>query len=391
MWRRVRSDRHEVFELVRDQLADILEIEPGSISESSSFAEDLDADSLALIELVEAPRGGAGRAHGRLPHRGRGSRGPPHRPRRRRLRGRQAGNGLRRATNPPVWAAPAVARRAPAAPRRFRARRHGTGASTPTPGGRRPAAALTALDGAGSGGSSATTACSSRPCRTGRGAPRPGARPSNERLEFLGDAVLGLVVAEHCYRAYPEHARRRPGQGAGRRGQHRRAGRGGRRARPRRRAAARPGRGRLGGRAKASILANAVEAVIGAVYLDGGWEAASRFVLDLLDDRIGRPRPGPGAEDFKTRLQEVVLRRVGELPRYEVRGDGPDHARRYRPACSWPAPSVGEGEGRSKKDAEQAAARVAWARARRRRRPTTAPGRRRERRRRAERRVRGSA
>ena len=85
-----------------------------------------------------------------------------------------------------------------------------------------------------------------------------------------------------------------------------------------------------GGRSKASILANAVEAVIGAVYLDGGFGGGlAASCCDILDDRIEQAAAGPGAEDFKTRLQEVVLRRIGELPRYEVEGTGPDHARRY--------------------------------------------------------------
>jgi ribonuclease-3 len=188
-----------------------------------------------------------------------------------------------------------------------------------------------------------------------------GGIPSNERLEFLGDAVLGLVVAEHCYRAYPEMpegalakvraavvntavlAEVASGLDLG--------------------AALLLGRGEdvSGGRNKASILANAVEAVIGAVYLDGGWEVASRVVLGILDDRISLAAAGPGAEDFKTRLQEVVLRRIGELPRYVVEGTGPDHARRYRAQVLVAGAERGVGEGRSKKDAEQAAARVAWA------------------------------
>ena len=188
-----------------------------------------------------------------------------------------------------------------------------------------------------------------------------GGTPSNERLEFLGDAVLGLVVAEHCYRVYPDMpegalAKVRAatvntavlaevawGLDLG--------------------DALLLGRGEdvSGGRSKASILANAVEAVIGAVYLDGGWEVASTVVLRILDDRIGLAAAGPGAEDFKTRLQEVVLRGIGELPRYEVEGTGPDHARRYRARVLVADVERGVGEGRSKKDAEQAAARVAWA------------------------------
>jgi ribonuclease-3 len=188
-----------------------------------------------------------------------------------------------------------------------------------------------------------------------------GGLPSNERLEFLGDAVLGLVVAEHCYRTYPEMP-----EGA----------------LAKVRAAVVNttvlaevgveldlgpvlllGRGEdaSGGRSKPSILANAVEAVIAAVYLDGSFRAATEFVLALLDHRIKEAAAGPGAEDFKTRLQEVVLRRIGELPRYEVEGTGPDHARRYGARVLVAGVERGVGEGRSKKDAEQAAARVAWA------------------------------
>ncbi len=187
-----------------------------------------------------------------------------------------------------------------------------------------------------------------------------GGRPSNERLEFLGDAVLGLVVAEHCYRTYPEMP-----EGA----------------MAKVRAAVVNtsvlaevaleldlgpvlllGRGEdsSGGRAKPSILANAVEAVIAAVYLDGGWKTAERFVLGLLDHRIEEAAAGPGAEDFKTRLQEMVVRRVGKLPQYEVAGTGPDHARRYTATVMVGGAVVGEGEGKSKKDAEQAAAHAAF-------------------------------
>jgi len=187
-----------------------------------------------------------------------------------------------------------------------------------------------------------------------------GGPPSNERLEFLGDAVLGLVVAEHCFGAYP-------GLPEGALAKVRAAvvnttvlaevaaeldlgpelllGR---------------GEDSSGGRAKSSILANAVEALIGAVYLDGGAEAASGFVLRLIGHRIGDAAAGPGADDFKTRLQELVLRRMGQLPRYEVEGTGPDHARRYRARLFVAGRDLGAGEGRSKKDAEQAAARMAW-------------------------------
>ena len=187
-----------------------------------------------------------------------------------------------------------------------------------------------------------------------------GGVPSNERLEFLGDAVLGLVVAEHTYRSYPTLPE-------------------GSLAKVRAAvvnthvladvaaeldlgAMVLLGRGEAasGGRQKASILANSMEALIGAVYLDQGWDAASGLVLRLLGARITEAAAGPGAEDFKTRLQELVIRRAGELPRYEVDGAGPDHARRYTAAVYVGGRPAGKGEGRSKKDAEQAAAREAW-------------------------------
>jgi ribonuclease-3 len=187
-----------------------------------------------------------------------------------------------------------------------------------------------------------------------------GGQPSNERLEFLGDAVLGLVVAEHCYRTYPDMP-----EGALAKvraavvnttvlaevaqeldlGQDLLLGR---------------GEDSSGGRAKPSILANTVEAVIAAVYLDSGFEPAAEFVLRLLANRIEEAAAGPGAEDFKTRLQEMVVRRVGKLPQYEVAGTGPDHARRYTATVIVGGVVVGEGEGRSKKDAEQAAAHDAF-------------------------------
>lgn len=198
-------------------------------------------------------------------------------------------------------------------------------------------------------------------------------QPSNERLEFLGDAVLGLVVAEHCYLAYGDMA-----EGALAKvraavvntsvlaevslelalGSVLLLGR---------------GENSSGGREKLSILANVVEAIIGAIYLDGGFEPASKFVLGLLANRITDAAAGPGAEDFKTRLQELVIHEAGVLPHYEVRGVGPDHARLYTASVHIAGEAVGEGQGRSKKDAEQAAARVAWNVLLERRHSATAP------------------
>ncbi len=184
---------------------------------------------------------------------------------------------------------------------------------------------------------------------------------SNERLEFLGDAVLGLVVTDHVFRMYPglpegELAKVRAsvvnsavlaevatGLDLG--------------------SWLLLGKGEdaSGGREKPSILADAMEAVIGAVYLDGGWAAAQSLVLWLLGDRIAEAAAGPGGQDFKTRLQERAARMFDQLPRYQVTDEGPDHAKRFFATVSVAGVERGRGEGRSKKQAEQAAARAAWA------------------------------
>ena len=183
---------------------------------------------------------------------------------------------------------------------------------------------------------------------------------SNERLEFLGDAVLGLVVTDHIFRTYPElpegelaKVRASVVSAAALADVAVELGLG---------STLRLGKGEdaSGGREKPSILADATEAVIGAVYLDGGWDAAAELVLDLLGDRISDAAAGPGGQDFKTRLQELAARVYEELPVYEVLDEGPDHAKRFFAAVRVGDRRFGGGEGRSKKQAEQAAARLAW-------------------------------
>ena len=115
-----------------------------------------------------------------------------------------------------------------------------------------------------------------------------------------------------------------------------------------------------GGREKPSILADALEAVLGAVYLVGGWDAAQRVIMDLLGDRIMAASEGPGGQDYKTRLQELVARHFPELPRYSIRDEGPDHAKQFFAEVRVDGILRGTGEGRSKKQAEAAAARAAW-------------------------------
>ncbi|GMU78246.1 MAG: ribonuclease 3 [Acidimicrobiia bacterium] len=182
----------------------------------------------------------------------------------------------------------------------------------------------------------------------------------NERLEFLGDAVLGLAVTDHVFTTYAdlpegELAKLRASvvnaEVLAELAREVRIG-----------PALLLGRGEdiSGGREKPSILADAMEAVIAAVYLDGGWDAARDLVLGLLTDRIEAGAVGPGGDDYKTRLQEYAAREFDQLPRYHVRSEGPDHSKEFFASVTIRGEVRGEGQGRSKKQAEQAAARVAW-------------------------------
>lgn len=182
----------------------------------------------------------------------------------------------------------------------------------------------------------------------------------NERLEFLGDSVLGLIVTEYLYAARPDLS-----EGAMAKARASVVS-----AQPLARVAARLGIGaalRLGrgeeatgGREKSSILADAFEAVLGAVYLDGGWQAAQLVVLRNFADLLIEATADPGLHDYKTRLQEAAAR-FEAVPRYELSDEGPDHSKTFRATVSVAGEALGEGEGRSKKEAQQAAAQVAWA------------------------------
>jgi ribonuclease-3 len=187
-----------------------------------------------------------------------------------------------------------------------------------------------------------------------------GGAPSNERLEFLGDAVLGLVVARYAYERYPHFPE-------GKLAKVRSAVVN---ARVLAQVAERLGVGDVlllgrgeeasGGRSKASILADAFEAVLGAVYLDAGWDAAELLVLRELRDAITRAAQEPDDFDHKSRLQEKTVRDGEGTPRYVVVGSGPDHERAFVAEVFVGGVLLGIGAGRSKKDAEQEAARNAW-------------------------------
>ena len=194
--------------------------------------------------------------------------------------------------------------------------------------------------------------------------PRRGVvREDNERLEFLGDAVLNLVVSE-------ELAARNPSASEGMLSKMR--------ARlvseaalsqvARRLALGRflqLGRGEelSGGREKSSLLADAFEAVVAAIYQDGGYSAARRCVLSLLEQDIRDLTENGLTIDYKTQLQERCQRLFGVLPVYRVsRESGPDHRKSFQVELTIEGKHYGVGVGNSKKSAEQEAAKVAWAR-----------------------------
>ena len=187
-----------------------------------------------------------------------------------------------------------------------------------------------------------------------------GGLPTNERLEFLGDSVLGVIITDVLYRTHPtlpegKLAKLRASvvnmhalAGVGRR-----MGLGGQ---------LRLGRGEemTGGRDKSSIVADAVEAVIGAVYLQHGLDTTRLVIHRLFADLLtAAPRLGAGL-DWKTSLQELSAERGLGVPEYRVTEEGPDHAKIFAARVLLTGISRGEGSGRTKKEAEQNAAAAAY-------------------------------
>lgn len=187
-----------------------------------------------------------------------------------------------------------------------------------------------------------------------------GGLPTNERLEFLGDSVLGLIVTDTLFRSYPDlpegqlaklraavvNMRALAGVARGLDlGAYVRLGK---------------GEEGTGGRDKSSILADTLEAVIGAVYLDKGLVLADELVHRLFDPLIARAaRLGAGL-DWKTSLQELTAELNLGVPEYHVEESGPDHQKFFRAFVRIGSETYGQGEGRSKKEAEQQAAEAAW-------------------------------
>ncbi|SFB11749.1 RNAse III [Amycolatopsis marina] len=190
-----------------------------------------------------------------------------------------------------------------------------------------------------------------------------GGLPPNERLEFLGDAVLGLVVTDHLYNQHPDlpegqlaklrasvvnmHALAgvARGLGEGGLGAHLLLGK---------------GEELTGGRDKASILADGLEAVIGAAYLAHGIDTARTLVHRLFDGLLAEaPLRGAGL-DWKTSLQELTASAGLGVPEYKVEDTGPDHRKEFTAIVLVAGRDLGHGDGSTKKEAEQKAAESAW-------------------------------
>ena len=184
--------------------------------------------------------------------------------------------------------------------------------------------------------------------------------PTNERLEFLGDSVLGVVVTETLYRTHPDLSEGRlaklraavvnaralaeVGRTIGL-GEHVRLGK---------------GEEATGGRAKASILSDTVEALIGAVYLSGGFEHAARLVHLLFDPLLEAAAALGAGLDWKTSLQELSALHDLGVPEYVIADTGPDHMKTFTAQVRVAERLHGHGVGRSKKEAEQQAAEAAY-------------------------------
>jgi ribonuclease-3 len=187
-----------------------------------------------------------------------------------------------------------------------------------------------------------------------------GGLPTNERLEFLGDAVLSIVVTDHLYTTYddlPEgqlaklrasvvnmNALADVARGIGV-GDWLLLGR---------------GEEFSGGRDKASILADTFEALLGAVYLDRGLAAAGKVIHRFFDPLMADAATRGASLDWKTSLQELTAARLLGVPEYVVTESGPDHAKRFVARSIVAGSEWGSGDGRSKKEAEQKAAEAAW-------------------------------
>ncbi|NDK91704.1 ribonuclease III [Gordonia desulfuricans] len=190
-----------------------------------------------------------------------------------------------------------------------------------------------------------------------------GGLPTNERLEFLGDSVLGVVITERLYVGFPDrpegelakirasvvnmHALADVARELGEHGlgHYLYLGR---------------GEELTGGRDKDSILADGMESLFGAIYLEHGLETSRRVILGLFDDVIDRSGHLGAGLDWKTSLQELSAERGFGPPQYQISSTGPDHSKEFTATAVVAGEKMGSGVGRTKKEAEQKAAALAW-------------------------------
>jgi len=190
-----------------------------------------------------------------------------------------------------------------------------------------------------------------------------GGLPTNERLEFLGDSVLGVVITSALFHNHPDlpegqlaklrasvvnmHALAEVARGLGPQGlgPHLLLGK---------------GEETTGGRDKASILADTLEALLGAVYVEHGLDQAGEVVHKLFDPVLADAAQRGAGLDWKTSLQELTAAMSLGVPEYVVSEEGPDHAKSFTAVARVGGESFGTGAGRSKKEAEQKAAESAW-------------------------------
>ena len=187
-----------------------------------------------------------------------------------------------------------------------------------------------------------------------------GGVPTNERLEFLGDSVLGLVITQELYMKFPDFDESklspiRSGVVNTRAlatkarelhiGEHLRIGK---------------GEEATGGRDKNSILADSMEALVGAVYLQYGYQATSEIILNWFADSISQASTAGATLDAKTALQEIAAAQNLTAPEYEIGESGPDHDKSFTAIAILSGEKFPMGTGKSKREAEQVAAKLAY-------------------------------
>lgn len=182
---------------------------------------------------------------------------------------------------------------------------------------------------------------------------------SNERLEFLGDAIVNAVAADILFRRYPDASEGDLAQLRSRVVSEPAFARLARRLELGKYILLGRGEEKAGGRTRNSLLSDVFEALVGAVYVDSGYGVAhafvARWIIDSIEELDTHESP-----DYKSQLQEIVQQRERRLPRYRISGqEGPDHDRAFVAVVELGGRVVGKGKGRSKKEAEQAAAESA--------------------------------